>query len=56
MIFMAAATAGGLLGSGAGPLLQSGAYALGRIQVHQTTYVLFDNLRRIEPAVPPGNG
>jgi hypothetical protein len=122
MIFTAAATAGGLLrllGSGAGPLLQSGAYALGRIQIHQTmhvyalkmagvfmistatislrtrivprwmaflgyalaavllvlsvgttqwiplvfplwvllisTYVLFDNLRRARPAVPPAD-
>ena len=42
MIFTAAATAGGLLrllGSGAGPLLQSGAYALGRMQIHQTMHV-----------------
>ena len=45
MTLTAAAVAGGLirlLGEGAGPLVQSGAYALGRLQVHQTmhTYAL----------------
>ena len=42
MILTAAAVAGGLvrlLGEGAGPLLQSGSYALGRLQVHQTMHV-----------------
>ncbi len=42
MIFTAAATAGGLLrllAAGAGASLQSGAYALGRIQVYQTMHV-----------------
>lgn len=42
MIFTAAAVAGGLvrmLGEEAGALVQSGAYALGRLQVHQTMHV-----------------
>ncbi len=42
MTLMAAAVAGGLvrlLGEGAGPLVQSGTYALGRLQVHKTMHV-----------------
>jgi hypothetical protein len=42
MVFTAAAVAGGLirlLGEGSGTLVQSGVYALGRFQVHQTMHV-----------------
>lgn len=42
MLFVAGALAGGLLGAiGAGmsPLLQSGAYALGRVQIYRTVHI-----------------